>query len=752
MKRTYLLCSITIAALMIVMSFSVLSSMDSTIEQPQKAIISAYTPHGPISINGNTEFAEQALAESWPGNGMVGSPYIIQGYDMNAISEHGILIQNTSLYFIIRDCSVRNGGTSHEGIYLVNCTHGTLTRNTCSNYYAGIYLDSSGNISITHNICSDNIEDIGLFESNNNIVSDNNCSNDYEGIRLIGSSSNIVRDNNCSNDTNFGISMENSGGNTVTNNTCDSNTYYGILIIVDSDGNTINGNTCNWNEYHGIFISLSYTNTLNGNTCSNNTRDGINNYKSSYTFVFNNTCSDNGWSGISADQSSNLNVDSNVLIGNGQGILLVNTSSAELMNNEMIGYTVWDEFGIYILDSSGCTVIENSIWDCWNVGIILGNASYSNVYHNNLFNNYYQAMDTQGTGNTFDDGYPSGGNYWSDYTGSDVFSGAAQDVPGADGIGDVSYHLAYYEYYPAQDDYPLMEPYGIVLPIPPECTITSPTNASTYFTNWGRIKLIGTASDDVGVTSITWSNSLGGIGTAYGTTSWQSRGNIQLFTGANVITVSAHDADGNTGTDVLTVTYEKVSPTVTINSPTSNPTHVTNSATIALSGFATDASGISSVTWRNVATGASGAASNKTIWSITGISLNLGMNLIYVNATDNAGNKGSDAIWVTYSIDTLVVTITSPTSNPTMTTGWHYIKLIGTASDDVKVTLVVWNNTLTGQTGITYMTPQWGGASVSWQSRGQIHLLPGVNEITVTAYDNAGNSKTDILTVTYTGL
>jgi hypothetical protein len=89
-----------------------------------------------------------------------------------------------------------------------------------------------------------------------------------------------------------------------------------------------------------------------------------------------------------------------------------------------------------------------------------------------------------------------------------------------------------------------------------------------------------------------------------------------------------------------------------------------------------------------------------------------------------------------------------------MTTGWHYIKLKGNASDETKVTYVNWSNSLTGDSGATYMSVpcQWGGPSVSWQSRGQVHLLPGDNVITVTATDNLGNTATDVLTVTYTGL
>jgi hypothetical protein len=284
----------------------------------------------------------------------------------------------------------------------------------------------------------------------------------------------------------------------------------------------------------------------------------------------------------------------------------------------------------------------------------------------------------------------------------------------------------------------------------PCCTITSPTSASSYLTNWGWIQLKGTASDDVAVTSVNWTNSLGGSGTAYGTTSWQSRGNVQLSPGVNVITVNAFDSTGFRAIDTLTVTYDTVLPICTITSPTSNPTYSTSSATINLGGIASDSSGIATVIWKNMATSASGTATGTTSWTITGIALNLGMNLIYVNASDMAGNKRSDAIWVTYSIDTLNVTITDPTANSTMTTGWHMIYLKGTASDDVKVTNVVWSDSL-GGSGIAYMVPQFGGASVTWQSRGNVHLLPGDNVITVTAYDNAGNSKTDVLTVTYTG-
>lgn len=88
----------------------------------------------------------------------------------------------------------------------------------------------------------------------------------------------------------------------------------------------------------------------------------------------------------------------------------------------------------------------------------------------------------------------------------------------------------------------------------PTVTISSPTTGDTYATEEDTITLGGSAADNVGVTSVTWINDRGGSGTVSGTDSWTIP-NISLQEGNNVITVTAHDAAGNTGSDTLTVTY-----------------------------------------------------------------------------------------------------------------------------------------------------------------------------------------------------
>jgi hypothetical protein len=106
--------------------------------------------------------------------------------------------------------------------------------------------------------------------------------------------------------------------------------------------------------------------------------------------------------------------------------------------------------------------------------------------------------------------------------------------------------------------------------VAPAVAITTPTTATTFSTSGATLSLGGTASDNVGVTQVTWSNSSGGSGTATGTASWSA--SVALQSGSNVLTVTARDAAGNTSTDTLTVTYTPAaSYTVKITSDKASP-------------------------------------------------------------------------------------------------------------------------------------------------------------------------------------
>lgn len=91
--------------------------------------------------------------------------------------------------------------------------------------------------------------------------------------------------------------------------------------------------------------------------------------------------------------------------------------------------------------------------------------------------------------------------------------------------------------------------------IAPSIAITSPTSSPTYNTTNASINLSGTASDNTGVSLITWENFYGyGIGTASGTNNWSITG-IPLHLGDNYLFITAYDLAGNSTEADLTVTY-----------------------------------------------------------------------------------------------------------------------------------------------------------------------------------------------------
>jgi len=126
-------------------------------------------------------------------------------------------------------------------------------------------------------------------------------------------------------------------------------------------------------------------------------------------------------------------------------------------------------------------------------------------------------------------------------------------------------------------------------------TITSPTSSPTYTATRSSLTLQGTASDNVGVTQVTWVNSRGGSGTATGTSSWTASA-IALQLGSNVLAVTARDAAGYTKTASLTVTLSDTTPpTVAVTAPAAG---TTVTSTLVVSGSATDNVGVAGVQFK----------------------------------------------------------------------------------------------------------------------------------------------------------
>jgi hypothetical protein len=85
--------------------------------------------------------------------------------------------------------------------------------------------------------------------------------------------------------------------------------------------------------------------------------------------------------------------------------------------------------------------------------------------------------------------------------------------------------------------------------------------------------------------------------------------------------------------------------------------------------------------------------------------------------------------------------ITSPTSDPTFDNGNHAaVDLAGTATDDVNLNRITWNNTTTGDADLASGTQNWFIEDIP--------LAQGDNVIVVTAWDDDDNTGTDQITIT----
>jgi parallel beta-helix repeat protein len=170
--------------------------------------------------------------------------------------------------------------------------------------------------------------------------------------------------------------------------------------------------------------------------------------------VTNNTLLKN-YSGIRLKYSLANRISDNNITNNDRGICMFNSSNNTASGNNIAENNLE---GLYIEGSSKNRVSGNNITNN-SYGMRLSYSSNNLVYHNNFVNNTQQIYDFSWdwpsvlpSTNTWDNGYPSGGNCWNDNAGVDLYGGAHQNETGSDGLSDTPYVIDASN----RDSYPLM--------------------------------------------------------------------------------------------------------------------------------------------------------------------------------------------------------------------------------------------------------------------------------------------------------
>ena len=341
---------------------------------------------------------------------------------------------------VINNLTIRNtGDVSHSiGVY-IGSSSVTIARCIFDNLHRGIYTPGGTNITVYRNRFDKFTFGI-LFTGNshnNNITGNIFQGPSYMAVRLLGNYDDIVRDNMFYNSA---LDIPSSYNLIVENNTVNDEP---LLYYENMDGGYISGrvgeviiNYCTditvdnvtvENSYYGVYISHS---------------DNISVVESSFKHDF---------SGIYIDRSSNITIESNYIdSNNGLGIFIYKTYNSSILDNMIVkGGT-----GIFLSRSSDNLVMNNTVYDN-KYGISIFESMNNLIYHNDFIDNNIQVrfLDDENYTNIWDNGYPDGGNFWSDYTGVDEYSGENQDISGSDGIGDEPYTINEYNV----DHYPLMQ-------------------------------------------------------------------------------------------------------------------------------------------------------------------------------------------------------------------------------------------------------------------------------------------------------
>ena len=359
------------------------------------------------------------------------------------------------------------------GIEVANSMDFLVTANTAfGNGEIGITAEESAvGVMSQNTVCQNplniNINRCSQVQVNGNGLPSTAVANPGEAVRVLMSddfqvSNNIIRS------WYSGICVWDSANGMITGNTVDCVSSYSsgpCIGMWSSDYITIRGNVIR-NGLHGVWIAGGTDCVIDRNIVAANSygislHSSIDNTNEPTTgaevtrnlVVFNEI-----WGINIMGRSENTLIDSNIITKNQRTGMRVESATGTLVQNNVVSSNGYSGLVLWSMSCTGTVIVSNEFNGNGDSGIACYQCHGTVVYRNNFIDNRWQVSPGDSYPIVLDDGYPSGGNYWSDYSGDDMLSGSGQDLPGSDGIGDTPYIVN-----PANvDRYPYMEAFDIL--------------------------------------------------------------------------------------------------------------------------------------------------------------------------------------------------------------------------------------------------------------------------------------------------
>ena len=339
---------------------------------------------------------------------------------MNLSSSNNNLIYNN--LFDNTNNIYDDGNNTYNTSY--NCTSGTnVLGGSClgGNFWHNYQGLDNGTGAYPHNISGDGIGDTLLpFNESNHINTTTygdylpliiNCGNVTTNLNL---ARNLTSNGTCFTVQSNSLSI-NCGGNALFGSGS------GAAFQLSGRQNVKIYNCTLINFTYGVYASSSNNLTVN--------RTAV--YGSTYGTYF--------------TQTTNSTFQYDTFYNNTYGLFLINSSNSNLIQNSSI-YN--NSYGIYLEGSSNWNNLTNShLYSQFNWGAYFNSSSNNSIY-NNEFNNTNNAYSGASSSNIWNISYScsavtnivggncTGGNFWSDYTGTDSGLNAYPYNDSDDGIGD----------------------------------------------------------------------------------------------------------------------------------------------------------------------------------------------------------------------------------------------------------------------------------------------------------------------------